>query len=218
MNARFVPSMNHRLLSLSLCAALVLALAPAARAEKADRNKPMNIEADALRHDELQQTTVFTGHVVMTKGSIVLRGARLEVHQDPDGYQSGIVTAEAGKRAFFRQKRDTAPGAPDEFVEGEAERIEYDGRADVVRLIRRGELRRYRGATLSDELTGARIVYSNVTDVFTVEGGAPTANTSAGGRVRAVIAPRETAPAAATPAPAPAPVLRPSSELGGGKQ
>ena len=206
---------------LALCAALALGALPAAHAEKADRNKPMNIEADALRHDELQQTTVFTGHVVMTKGSIVLRGARLEVRQDADGYQSGVVTAEGGQRAFFRQKRDTAPGAPEEFVEGEAERIEYDGHADVVRLIRRGELRRFRAGTLSDELTGARIVYNNATDVFTVEGGAPTGKGSSGGtpggRVRAVLAPRETAPASPAPAPAATPALRPSPELGAGK-
>ncbi len=209
--------MTFRLFPLSLCAALALLLVPAAHAEKADRNKPMNIEADALRHDELQQVTVFTGHVVMTKGSIVLRGARLEVRQGPDGYQQGVVTAEGSQRAFFRQKRDTAPGAPDEFVEGEAERIEYDGRADVVRLIRRGELRRFRAGTLSDELTGARIVYNNATDVFTVEGGAPAKGaSSSGGRVRAVLSPKE--PLSAAPAPAPAaPALRPSSELGGAK-
>jgi len=209
--------MTIRLLPLTLCAALALAWAPAALAEKADRNKPMNIEADALRHDELQQTTVFTGHVVMTKGSIVLRGARLEVRQDASGYQNGVVTAEKGARAFFRQKRDTAPGEPDEFVEGEAERIEYDGRADVVRLIQRGELRRYRAGALSDELTGARIVYNNATDVFTVEGGAPSAK-GAGGRVRAVLSPKEV-PSAGTAAPAPAaPALRPSSDLGGAKR
>ena len=208
-----------------LLAACWLALLPSAHAEKADRNKPMNIEADALRHDELQQTSVFTGHVVMTKGSIVLRGARLEVRQGADGYQHGVVTAEAGKRAFFRQKRDTAPGTPDEFVEGEAERIEYDGQADLVRLIRQGELRRYRAGTLSDELTGARIVYNNATDIFTVEGGAPNAaqgrarqaGSPPNGRVRAVLSPKEAVPAAPVNNPS-TPALRPSSELGGGKR
>jgi lipopolysaccharide assembly outer membrane protein LptD (OstA) len=67
-----------------------------ALAEKADRSKPMNIEADALRHDDLQQTSVFTGRVVMTKGTIVLRGARLDVRQDAEGFQFGTVSAEPG--------------------------------------------------------------------------------------------------------------------------
>ena len=176
----------------------------------------MNIEADALRHDDLQQLTVFTGRVVMTKGSIVLRGARLEVHQDADGYQTGVVTSEPGKRAFFRQRRDTLPGAPEEFVEGEGEVIEYNGRADTVRFVRRAELRRYRGAALSDEVSGAVIVYYNLTDVFTVDGqqkGASGAAAAPGSRVRAVLAPKD-APVGTAPVPGdPGPALRPSGTL-----
>lgn len=190
-----------------LCLVALALGAGGVHAEKADRNKPMNIEADALRHDELKQTSVFTGRVVMTKGTIVLRGAQLEVRQDANGYQYGVVTAEAGKRAYFRQKRDTAAGTPDEFVEGEGEVIEYDGRADTVRFTRRAELRRYRGDVLSDELTGAVIVYNNTTDVFTVDGqrAATGGMAASAGRVRAVLAPKE------APASAPAPATTPGS-------
>jgi len=204
------------LLTLPLLACLACAPVGLVHAEKADRNQPMNIDADALRHDDLQQLTVFTGRVVMTKGSIVLRGARLEVKQDADGYQMGVVTAEPGKRAFFRQRRDTPPGAPEEFVEGEGEVIEYNGRADTVRFVRRAELRRYRGGTLSDELSGAVIVYYNLTDVFTVDGqqkGAPDTAAKPGARVRAILSPKD-APAGAAPVPGdPGPVLRPSGTL-----
>jgi lipopolysaccharide export system protein LptA len=216
--------MNHRLLPILLLTALACTVG-VAHAEKADRAKPMNIEADALRHDELKQTSVFSGRVVMTKGTIVLRGARLDVRQDADGYQYGVVTAEPGKRAFFRQKRDTVPGAPDEFIEGEGEIIEYDGKADNVKFITRAELRRFRGAALSDEITGAVIVYHNLTDVFTVDGQRTTATNAAGdapapgSRVRAVLAPKDPPPGAAAPEAAPAasgPVLRPSNSLGGG--
>lgn len=219
--------MNHRILPTLLLVALA-ALHGAAHAEKSDRAKPMNIEADALRHDELKQTSVFTGRVVMTKGSIILRGARLDVRQDAEGYQYGVVTAEPGKRAFFRQKRDTPPGAPEEFIEGEGETIEYDGKADNVRFITRAELRRYRGSVLSDEITGAVIVYNNLTDVFTVDGqrkpataGAAGETPAPGSRVRAVLAPKDPPPGSAAPEPAPAapaPVLRPSNSLGGGSK
>jgi lipopolysaccharide export system protein LptA len=83
-----------------LTAALALCLLGplAANAEKADRDKPMNVEADALRYDDLRQVSVFTGRVVLTKGTILIRGARLEVRQDADGFQYGIVTAEPGAR------------------------------------------------------------------------------------------------------------------------
>jgi lipopolysaccharide export system protein LptA len=216
--------MQNRLSTLLLLLPLLGFVAPA-MAERADRTKPMNIEADALRHDELKQTSVFTGRVVMTKGTIVLRGARLDVHQDPDGYQSGTVTAEPGKRAFFRQKRDSQPGQPDEYVEGEGEVIEYDGRADIVKFIRRAELRRYRGSVVNDEITGSVIVYNNLTDVFTVDGQKTQPSTggaqpATGGRVRAVLAPKEPSSAVSAPA-APAsggPVLRPSTTLGGARE
>ena len=188
-----------------------------AHAEKADSAKPMNIEADALRHDDLKQISVFTGNVVVTKGTIILRGAQLEVRQDAQGYQFGVMTAEPGKRAFFRQKRDTAPGAPDEFVEGEGEVIDYDGRADIVKFIRRAELRRYMGGTLAAQLNGDLIVYNTLTGIFTVDGN--PANASAanpGGRVRAILAPRNAASAPVAPAAAAsAPGLRSSTVLGG---
>ncbi len=191
-----------------------------ANAEKADRNKPMNVEADALRYDDLKQTSVFTGRVVLAKGSIVIRGAQLDVRQDPEGYQFGLVVAEAGKLAFFRQKREGV----DEFIEGEGEVIEYDGRADTVKFIKRAQLRRYRGAVLNDEMTGGVILYDNTTDVFTIDGGVARGTTGApGGRVRAMLTPKPD-PSATAPAPsgAPAqqlaPVLRPSTTLGGEKK
>lgn len=201
--------------SLALAAALALT-AVSAGAEKADRTKPMNVEADSLRYDDLQQTSVFTGKVVVTKGSIVIRGARMTVKQDPEGYQFGTVTAEPGKRAFFRQKRDGV----DEYIEGEAETIEYDGRADKVKFVGRAEMRRLRGSTVNDETSGAVITYDNGNDQFTVEGGSSTAAASnPGGRVRATLAPRSAASspgAAAVSGNAPAPAaarLRPTETL-----
>lgn len=205
-----------------LLLSLVLAICGgAALAEKADRAKPMNVEADALRYDDLTQTSVFTGRVVLTKGTIVIRGARVDVRQDPEGYQYGVVTAEPGKLAFYRQKREGV----DEFIEGEGEVIEYDGKADRVKFIRRAELRRYRGANVTDESVGNVITYDNTTDVFAVDGSSAVPGTP-GGRVRAMLSPREaaSAPAAAgRPAVplspvAPAAQLRSSTTLGGEKK
>jgi len=115
------------------CAVLLAGAAGAALAEKADRNKPMNIEADSLRYDDLKQVSVFSGRVVLTKGTIQIRGAQIEVRQDPDGFQFGVVTGTPQSLAFFRQKREGL----DEFIEGEGETIEYDGKADTVKFIRK---------------------------------------------------------------------------------
>ncbi len=201
---------------LLLIVALVL-LTGSASAEKADRNKPMNVEADALRYDDVKQTSVFSGRVVLSKGSILIRGARIEVRQDSDGYQFGLIAAEAGKLAFFRQKRD----ALDEFIEGEAEAIEYDGRADTVKFAGGAHLRRYLGASLNDEFTGGVILYNNATEVFTIDGATARASTGvAAGRVRAMLTPRPdpAAAAAVSGASGPGPALRSSTTLGGEKK
>ena len=171
------------------------ALAPAvAWAEKADRDKPMNIEADRLDHDDLRKISIFQGRVIASKGTILFRGQTLEVREDPDGYQQGILLPAPGQRAFYRQKREGLQ----EFFEAEAERIEYDGRRDRVILSGRAELRRLRGTTLADEIQGQVIVYDNLSDQFTVDG-APrnTAGRSDGTpRVRAVLTPKPKDPPA----------------------
>ena len=205
-----------------------LGLSPA-WAERADKAQPMNIEADALRYDDLKQISVFTGRVVVSKGSIVIRGARLEVRQDPEGYQFGVVTGEAGRRAFFRQKRDGL----EEYVEGEGETIEYNGRSDNVTFIHQAEMRRLVGSVVNDRVGGDVIFYDNQTDMFTVDGvGKKTPTTRPktsgpggidsgivdGGRVRAMLSPRS-ADTAGKPqtdlnrAPGVAPVLKSSTQL-----
>ena len=54
---------------------------------------------------------------MLTKGTIVMRGARLDVRQDDQGNQFGTMQAEPGKRAFLRQKRE----GPNEVTQGEGE-------------------------------------------------------------------------------------------------
>lgn len=196
------PALSAFLPALVACA-LLLSAAPPSRAERADRDQPMHIEADALRYEERSQQSTFTGKVQVTKGTIVMRGEQLQVRQDEAGHQSGTMHGGDGQRAFFRQKREGL----NEFIEGEGETIEYDGRQDTVRFVRRAELRRLDGAKLLDQIMGSVIVYNNLTEVYTVDGapaagGAPSA--APGGRVRAVLAPRN-APTA-NPAPAPVPL------------
>jgi lipopolysaccharide export system protein LptA len=200
---------------LVVAALAIMSVQPAA-AEKADRDKPMNAESDALRYDDAQQSSVFTGNVVITKGTTLLRGARVDVSLDPEGYQQVLAVAAPGKLAYYRTKRDGV----DEFIEAEAEKIEYNSRADTVRFTTRAVVRRFAGATLLDETTGSVINYDNSTDVFTVDGG--TKNRTAGnptGRVRAMLSPRSTAsaPASAASTPGVTPKLRASPVLGGDK-
>lgn len=203
------------LLLLALCAAFFLPV----WAEKADRMKPMNIAANSMRVDDVKQITVADGNVEMTKGSMLVRAAHVEVRQSADGYQHSTITGTPDKPAFFRQKRDVV----DEFIEVESQRIDYDGSADIVKFTGKAVLRRLRGPVLADEISGAVIVYENLTDKFSVDGSAAVAGASLpGGRVRAMLTPKPEAAEAAPSAPKspqqPSPALRPSTSLGSSPQ
>lgn len=172
-----------------------------ALAEKADRNKPMTIEADKPGSVDLQrQVVIFNGNVVISQGTMVLRADRVELRERPDGYREAMAIGSAERPASFRQKRDGV----DETVEGAAERIEFDARSDTLRFVGNAAVRRLRAGVVADEITGSLITWDNTNELFKVTGGAATpANPT--GRVRAVFAPREesaaSAPAAGTALP-----------------
>jgi lipopolysaccharide export system protein LptA len=175
--------------------ALFLGLAGPAQAERADRAKPINLESDSMRVDDAQKISVFEGKVVMTQGTLTIRADRITVRQDKEGHQYGSAS---GNLATFRQKRDGA----DEYIEGEAERIEYDGKMDKVEFFSRARLKR----EPADEVRGNYISYDSRTEYFTVTGGAaPSASGSSAARVHAVIQPRSNADGAEKTSPSAAP-------------
>lgn len=192
-----------------VCALACLGAAGDARAEKADRSKPIVVEAERGSSFDLQrQVTVLNGNAVISQGTMVLRAERIELRETPDGYRAASAIGAPGKPATWRQRRD---GGTDETVEGSADRIEFDGRADTLRLVGNSVVRRLRGGVVADEITGATIVWDNVAETFKVEGGATSA-TNPSGRVRVTLTPRaEAASAAAPPGVSP---LAPSRTLG----
>jgi len=156
-----------------LCATL---LVTSAHAEKADRDKPVNLEADTVTLDDIKKISVYQGNVVFSQGTLMLRADRVQVTQNADGLDKVIAT---GRPVAFRQKLDGS----EEFIEGFADRIEYDGTTSQLVLIGQAMLRRG-----SDELRGAQISYNSNTGFYKVAG-QPNAQTPSG-RVRAVIRPK----------------------------
>jgi len=191
---------------------LLLALAGSglsARAEKADRGKSMTLESDQpCTVNLLKQTSVCSGNVVISQGTLLIRADRLELRETPEGYQMAVAIGNSAKPATYRQKRDGV----DEIVEGQAQRIDYDSRAGTLHFEGAAQVRRLQGAAVADEISGAVIIWDSVAETFNVRGGAANPG-NPGGRVRAVIAPRAPADVASAPAPT-ASGLRPSATLG----
>jgi len=178
-----------------LCSVLAAwLLAGTALAERADREKPIHLEADRMTVDDAKQVAVFEGDVRMTQGTMTIRADKVVVRQDEDGFQHGTAY---GRPVIFRQKREGA----EEYIEGYGERMEYDGRANQLELFT--EARIVRG---QDEVRGSYISYNAVTEFFKVVGGSPQ---KPEGRVRAVIQPK----AKEQPAPEPPLSIKPSGTL-----
>jgi lipopolysaccharide export system protein LptA len=181
-----------------------------ATAEKADKDKPVNVEADRLTVDDNRQVSVFEGRVVVTQGTMQIRGDRVVVRQDADGFQFGTAT---GNLATFRQKREGV----DEWVDGEAERIEYDGKKEFVEFFNRAKLRRD-----LDETRGNYIAYDSKTEFFRVQSAkdVPVAGNTAqqGARVRAVLQPKGKDKPAAPAAPVSPANLKPATGIANPRQ
>ena len=163
------PTATRALLTMLLSALTIVTTSMPAMAEKADRDKPVNIESDRMNADDSKKTAVFEGKVVLTQGTLSIRGDRVTVTQDTQGFQTGTAV---GNPASFRQKREGSA----EYIEAEADRIEYNAKADKVEFFGRARLRRDCG----DDVRGNYISYDARSEFFTVNSAGP--GTSSGGR------------------------------------
>lgn len=172
---------------------MLLALATGAQAEKADRDKPVNLEADKVTVDDVKKVQVFEGNVQLVKGTLIIRAARIVVTQDADGYQKGVATGTDTVPPRFRQKREGV----DEYVEGEAERIEHDNKAEKTEFYNRAWVK-----SGLDEVRGQFISYDAKTEQYFVTSGpnGTRAKPGSGERVRAVIQPKNKDKGAPAPA------------------
>lgn len=179
--------------------------ATTARAEKADSDKPVNIEADRVSVDDVKQTQVFEGNVQLVKGTLIIRAERIVVTQDEDGYQRGVATGTPSVLPRFRQKREGV----DEYIEGEGERIEHDAKAEKTEFFNRAWVK-----SGLDEVRGQFISYDARSENYFVTSGpnGTRAKPGSGDRVRAVIQPKNknAAVPAAGPAAGTAPALKPA--------
>ena len=175
---------------------VLAALTFPAHAEKADREKPINLEADRMSMDDINKVQVYEGNVILTQGTLQIRTAKLVVTQDADGFQKGVATSVENGLARFRQKRE----GKDEWIDGEAERIEHDAREDTTQFFIRGWVR-----SGQDEVRGPYISYNALTEKYLVTNGRGESQSALGvpqARVRAIIQPKGKNPPAEDKSPA----------------
>lgn len=162
--------------------ALVLGFSQAALAERADRNKPIHIEADRVTLDDAKQMGVFSGDVRMTQGTLSITAEQIVVFQGKRGLERGTAT---GTPAKFRQKQDGSGG----YVEGSGDRIEYNAITGIMNIFGHAHVRRGQ-----EDARGDHITYNARNQSFQAAG-APRKHK----RVQIIIGPRST-PASSPPA------------------
>ncbi len=169
--------MNLRLATLTLC----LLAASSAFAEKADRDKPMQLEANRVSIDDAKKIQILEGDVVIIKGTMMLKADRVVVTEDQYGFQKGTAFGGKSGLARFRQKRE----GREEYTEGEAERIEYNTNSEIAEFFHRAWVK-----SGEDQVRGDYIWYDAVSEKYLVTAGETRDPKGPPPRVRAVLQPK----------------------------
>jgi len=157
--------------------ALAALFAAPVAAERSDREKEIVVGADKLVADDANRTSTFDGSVVVTQGTMRMTAARVTVKEDTQRHKVYVAN---GAPVTFRQKRDKV----DEWVEGFAERAEFDDRNDVLKLYNRARVK-----SNQNEITGDFISYDMKREVAEVSGAPPGTKAPTESRVKVIILP-----------------------------
>lgn len=185
---------------LAMIAAGGILAAAGALAERADREKEIVVGADRLLADDANRTSTFDGSVVVTQGTMRMTANKVTVKEDAERHKFYVAY---GTPVTFRQKRDRV----DEWVEGYADRAEFDDRNDVLKLFSHAKVK-----SNQNEITGEFITYDMNKELAEVTGAAPGATPlPSTGRVKVIILPpKKAAPGAQAPN-APGVALKPDA-------
>jgi lipopolysaccharide export system protein LptA len=169
---------------LAAASCTALALAVPAHAEKADREKPINFSGDTGDANLQARGGTLAGHVIITQGTLEIRADRIVFRQNADNTLSATAY---GNPVALRQKRDGV----DEYYEGYAQRLEYDGSKELVELFDNALLKRGQ-----DEIRSNYVSYNTATELFKAEGRPGTVPDPAGpgARVRGQFQPKSETP------------------------
>lgn len=142
-----------------------------------DQDQPIYVSADRATMNEITGIAVYTGDVEIRQGTMILIGARVEMHRDAQGSISRIIAT--GSPAQFQQQAS----ANQPLTRAYGLRMDYSVAAQTVTITEQARVTQD-----ADEFTGDRIVYDmskSVVDAFRSEA-------QGGQRVQMVIQPKAT--------------------------
>ncbi len=173
-------------LTLMVAMAAMLLVSAAAFAEKADRTKPIEIEGKRAELDETKKVRTMEGNVILEQGTMRITAERMVTKEDAAGYISAQAFGPASGQITFKQKREGF----NDFIDGVADRAEFDDKASTLKLFGRARL-----TSGGDIAQGEYIYFNTATEVYAIRNSAAddkpgTIKTDASGRVKITIQPR----------------------------
>ncbi|CAI8793325.1 MULTISPECIES: lipopolysaccharide transport periplasmic protein LptA [Pseudomonas] len=163
---------------LSLSAALGSA---SAWALPTDRDQPIRIQADHAQLDDKQGVATYTGDVIITQGSMMIKGNTVTITRTAGG-DIDVVTS-VGNLAYFEQQQSAAK--PDK-MQGYGKTIQYNAPQNRIVLIDRAKVINEGNTT-----EGEKIVYDTVKQIATAGRGGKV--TESRPRIDMVIQPKKKA-------------------------
>ncbi len=124
-----------------------------AYALKSDDKAPLQIEADQATLDQKQMVSVFTGKVVITKGTLIVHADKGVASQDQGG---GRVITLYGSPVTFSQMADDG-----QKIEGQGNNFNYNSKSGLAVLSGRARVKKGKNLVIGDVIS-----YNAITQVF----------------------------------------------------
>lgn len=177
-------SMTKVVLSHSLLLVILFCLPVSLMALSSDRDQPINLEADAADIDDLKGISIYTGNVILTQGSLVMKSNKLTLYSDKNrDLEKAIAVGAKNKLATFKQR----PEGKNEDFHARANTMIYYLNQDKIHLLKNAHVWQ-----AGDTFSGDKIIYDtkNETVVASSKKDKDGKSVSSGGRVKVTIQPK----------------------------
>lgn len=158
-----------------------------AYAEKADSNKETIIDAGYTHIDGKASVRRLSKGVSLVRGTLTVTAENAVITEAPNGDQFVVLTGGNGRKVTFRQKRD---GGPDLWVDGEADRAEYNQSTEIVKFISKSRVRYLEGKRVTQEQEGEYLSYDSKNDVIVGTNSTSGQHVDGAGATRIILQPK----------------------------
>lgn len=171
-------------LKYSLIFFLLLFIPLTSQALSSDRDQPINLEADHANIDDLKGISIYTGNVILTQGSMVIKSSKLTLYNNKNNeLEKAVAVGTDKKLATFKQR----PEGKDQDLKARSKTMIYFLNKEKIHLLKKAYVWQ-----AGDTFSGDKIIYDTKHETV-IASSIKSKNgqsVSSGGRVRVTIQPK----------------------------